>query len=80
MSDHTKPDREVVLSMEVDRYCEFVDQAEVIASVSNRPVVRPPANAPILTVDADEMTEFTQKAIPARKPTSGGDEQKRESA
>ena len=80
MSGQTKPAREVIFSMEVDRYLEFVDQAVVVASADSRPVVRPPANAPILTVEVDEMTEFTQKAIPAGKPPSGGGEQKRESA
>ena len=79
MSDQTKPVREVVFSMEVDRYFEFVDQAAMIASASSRPVVRPLATAAILTVEADEMTEFVVKAIPAGKPPSGG-EQKRESA
>ena len=80
MSGQTKPDHEVIFSMEVDRYFEFVDQAVIIASVGSRPVVRPPANAAILTVEADEMTEFTEKAIPVGKPPSSCGEQKRESA
>ncbi len=79
MSDQTKPDHDVVFSMEVDRYFEFIDSAEIIARAGNRPVVRPPANAPILTAEADEMADFTQKAIAPGKPPSGG-EQKRESA
>ena len=73
VSDQKKPDREVVFSMEVDQYFEFVDQATMVASVGTRPVVRPPAGAAMLTLEADEMTEFVVKAIPA-----GG--QKRESA
>ena len=80
MSDQTRRDPEVVFSMEVDRYSEFIDQAVIVASAGSRPVVRLPANAPILTVEVDEMTEFTQKAIPVGKPPSGGGEQKRESA
>jgi hypothetical protein len=51
--------------MEVDRYSEFIDQADIDVSAGWRPVVRPPANAPILTVEADELTEFDQKAIPS---------------
>ena len=78
MSDQTKLAREVVFSMEVDQYFEFDDPATMIASAGSRPVVRPPANAAILTVEADEMTEFVVKAIPAGKPPGG--EQKRESA
>lgn len=78
MSDQKKPDREVVFSMEVDRYLEFVDHATMIASAGGRPVVRPPAGAAILTLEADEMTEFVVRAIPAGEPPSG--EQKRESA
>ena len=80
MAGQTKPDHEVIFSMEVDRYFEFVDQAVIVASADSRPVVRQLANAPILTVEVDEMTEFTQKAIPVGKPPSGGGEQKRESA
>ena len=79
MSDQTKPGREVVFSMEVDHYFEFVDQAVIVASAGSGPVVRPAPNAAILTVEADEMTEFAQKAITLGKPPSGG-EQKRESA
>ena len=72
MSGQMKPDREVIFSMEVDRYFEFADQAVIVARADSRPIVRPPANAPILTVEADELTEFTQKAIPAAEPPSGG--------
>ncbi len=42
MSGRTKPDHEVIFSMEVDRYLEFVDQAVIVASADSRPVVRPP--------------------------------------
>ena len=80
MSGQTKLAREVIFSMEVDRYFEFVDQAVIVASAESRPVVRRPANAPILTVEADEITEFTEKAITVGKPPSGSGEQKRESA
>ena len=80
MSGQMKPDREVIFSMEVDRFFEFVDQAVIVARAVSRPVVRHLANAPILTVEVDEMTEFTEKAIPVGKPPSSGGEQKRESA
>ena len=80
MSGQTKLAREVIFSMEVDRYFEFVDQAVIVARAESRPVVRRPANAPILTVEADEITEFTEKAITVGKPPSGSGEQKRESA
>jgi hypothetical protein len=66
--------------MEVDRYFEYSDPAEVIARADSRPIVRTAANAPILTVEADEMAEFIQRAVPASNPPSGGGEKKRESA
>ncbi len=80
MSERTQRDHEVVFSMEVGNYFEFIDQAEIIASAGSRPIVRPPANAPILSVEVDEIAEFSQKAGPARNPTPSGDEPHRESA
>ena len=80
MAGQTKPAHEVIFSMEVDRYFEFVDQAVIVASADSRPVVRQLANAPILTIEVDEMTEFTERALAVAEPLSGGGEQKRESA
>ena len=66
MSDQTKPDPDVVFTMEVDCYTEFVDQAVIVANADSRPITRPPAINPILTVEVDELAEFTQRAISAR--------------
>lgn len=80
MSTQPERDREPIFSMHVDEYMEFIEKSENKATPSDLPVVRPPAGAPILTLEVDEMTVFTVKAIPAGKDEAASKDEKKESA
>lgn len=83
MSERTNEDRKPIHSMQVDRYHEFIDQSENLAGTSVRSVGRPAPGAPVLTIEVDEMTVFTDKAIVPEQSNpvaQTGDSEKRESA